>query len=246
MREPSAAWAMLSGTSQTTSMPSRRKKRSGCTWKLMMMSPGAPPPRARSPWPRMRRREPLSVAGGTVIVTRFSLRTSPAAATGGARLGRDLAAAPALGTRPVDREAALAERDRSAALALGTGGPGRARRAAAAGAGGTGLGHRDGDRDLAAQRRHPERHLHHRFERSRSSAPPGARPGRRWTRRCRPARRSRRSRILRPRHRRAPRPGAARRWTGAAPHRTRPGGASDRTASASRRPRARCAPRRSP
>ena len=35
------ACARLSGISQMMSSPSRRKKRSGWTWKVMMMSPGS-------------------------------------------------------------------------------------------------------------------------------------------------------------------------------------------------------------
>ena len=59
----------------------------------------------------------------------------------------------------VDREPALSERDGPPPVALRTGGPGGARSAAAAGAGRARLGDGQRDRHLAADHRHPERHL---------------------------------------------------------------------------------------
>src|SRR5207245_6551794 len=74
------------------------------------------------------------------------------------------ALAAAHGARPVDREAALPEGDRSPAVALGAdrdGGPGRGPVAAARGAH---FGHRQRDRHLAAQRSHPERNRDRRLD----------------------------------------------------------------------------------
>ena len=138
-----------------------------------------------------------------------SVRISPAPRQVGHGCDGISPAAAALGARPVDGEAALAERDRPAAVALGAGGPGGARRAARAGAGGAGLGHlqrrpapcRPAPRPGTAPRR-------------RSRSPPRARRppvarGRRSTRRCRPARRSRRSPCPRRRSRDPRRPRSA-------------------------------------
>src|SRR5438093_1236517 len=61
------------GTVQTTSRPSRRKNRSGSTWNWTTTSP-----LPFAPWPLRRMRVPSSVPGGTVMIKRFSTRTSPA------------------------------------------------------------------------------------------------------------------------------------------------------------------------
>src|SRR2546428_392070 len=61
------------GTVHTTSRPSRRKKRSGSTWNWT-----TPSPLPFAPWPLRRMRMPSSVPGGTVMIKRFSTRTSPA------------------------------------------------------------------------------------------------------------------------------------------------------------------------
>ncbi len=74
------ACATLMLTAHETSIPSREKKRSGSTWKLTIRSPASAPPLPRGPCPLRRIFEPLSVPGGTVIITRFSTRTSPAPA----------------------------------------------------------------------------------------------------------------------------------------------------------------------
>src|SRR6185436_5319799 len=61
--------------------------------------------------------------------------------------------------RPVDGEAALAERDRPAASALGTGRPRRARRPAVAAAGAAILAHRERHRHAPAEHRDAKRHF---------------------------------------------------------------------------------------
>src|SRR5215208_1757084 len=78
MREPSVAWAMLIGTVATTSSPSRRKKRSGLTWKVITRSPAGPPFTPRPPCPLSRILVPVSAPAGTVMFTFFRDRTSPA------------------------------------------------------------------------------------------------------------------------------------------------------------------------
>src|SRR5436190_10650 len=70
--EPSSAWARFTGTVQTTSNPSRRKNRSGSTCSTTTTSPFP-----FVPCPRRRSLVPSSVPGGTVIISRFSTRTSP-------------------------------------------------------------------------------------------------------------------------------------------------------------------------
>ena len=70
---PSAACTTLIGTMQMTSSPSRRKNVSGSTLNSTSRSPFP-----FAPWPRRRTRVPSSVPGGTVIISCFSTRTSPA------------------------------------------------------------------------------------------------------------------------------------------------------------------------
>ena len=110
------------------------------------------------------------------MITRRSVRTSPAPRQVGHGCGRNPAPAPALRARPVDGEPALAEGDRAPAVALRAGGPRGARRAAGAGAGRARLGDRQRDRHLAPERRDPERHLDRPSRASRRAAPPGGRP----------------------------------------------------------------------
>ena len=192
------------------------------------------------------------MAGGTVITTRRSVRTSPGTAAGRTRLRRNLSPPAALRTGPVDREPALAERDRPPAVALGAGGPGRARRAAAARAGGAGLRHRDRDRDLPAERGDPERHLDHAPRASRLGvllAPAPAEDRREDVAQSAEVAELESlagvRRASAPRARPAPARDAPGRCRGPS-HRTRPAAASGRTASASPHPTDAHAPRRSP
>src|SRR4029078_12358077 len=75
--ETSVAGAILIGTGETTSSPSRRKKRSGSTWNVISKSPGGPLRLPRAPCPLSRIFVPLSTPSGTVIITFFLERTSP-------------------------------------------------------------------------------------------------------------------------------------------------------------------------
>src|SRR5213595_3219035 len=70
--EPSSACARFTGTVQTMSSPSRRKNRSGSTCSTTTTSPFP-----FVPCPRRRSLVPSSVPAGTVIIRRFSTRTSP-------------------------------------------------------------------------------------------------------------------------------------------------------------------------
>ena len=213
---PSVACATLSGTSQRMSIPSRWKKRSGCTWNVMIRSPGAPPGARAGPGLAAGCASRVSVAGGTVMVTRFSVRTSPAPRQVGhgcegilprprhCGQGR-LTAKPPWPNEIVPRPSHSGQVDHVA--------PGAPPLPAQVGqASVTGMV----TVILPPERRHPERHLDHRLEglapRLRLLAP----RARRWTRRCRPARRSPRSRT--PRRRRSARapPGRARPGAGAA------------------------------
>src|SRR5438128_2440772 len=123
------------GTTQMMSRPSRRKNRSGSTRKTTTTSP-----RPLVPCPVSRTRVPSSVPGWTVIMSRFSTRTSPLPLHVGQR---------SEGTSP---------------LPLGAGGDGRTARGPVAPAGRADLGHRQRDRYLAPERGDAERDGHGGFD----------------------------------------------------------------------------------
>ena len=153
----------------------------------MIRSPAGEPPRPGWPWPLSRTREPRLGAGRHGDGDRALRPDLARAMAGGAGLRRDLSPAAALGTRTVDGEAALAERDvprplhSSQVSSLAPGAPHRCR------------GTWDRHRSPAWSRRscHPgppcETAPRASTRSSRPAAPPGGR-GRRWTRRCRPGR----------------------------------------------------------
>src|ERR1019366_3620000 len=76
--DPSVACAMFTGACVTRSSPSRDQESSGFTWNVIRMSPAGPPRWPRPPCPLSRILEPVSTPDGTVMMTFFLLRCSPA------------------------------------------------------------------------------------------------------------------------------------------------------------------------